>query len=250
MMYCCCISFIISIGLQLVLKLNPSTVVSTQKEPTAPLKEINKEGMLFAFYILTADFKPLNDLSFVEITGYQYVINRTETEVFNDKVPIELTNCSNYRSYFNDRGFSNDYVKNGLDDGLCFKFNKNQTIIGGNFILDYFSNLYISVKRCDNKVSKVTCRNEQEIQAKLKGSYFELYYLDWNVDPNNYDNPFTRYFTNYFTILDSASLRFVDLYFKESFITSNIGFLFDSFQNNTKVVFDRFREQIDPSNKE
>jgi hypothetical protein len=250
MMYCCCISFIISIGLQLVLKLNPSTVVSTQKESTAPLKEINEEDMLFAFYILTADYEPLNDLSVAEITGYQYVLNRTETDVFDDNVPIELTNCSEYRSYFNDRGFSDDYTKNGLDSGLCFKFSKDQTIIGGNFILDYFSNLYISVKRCDNKVSKVACRSKEEIEAKLKGSYFELYYLDWNVDPNNYDNPFSRYFANYFTILDPISSRFVDLFFKESLITSNTGFLFDSFENKTKVVFDRFREQIDPSNTE
>jgi hypothetical protein len=247
-MYCCCISFIISIGLQLVLKLNPSTVVSTQKERTAPLKDLNEEDMLFAFYILTADFEPLNDLSVAEITGYQFVVNRTETNVLDDKVPIELTNCSNYRSYFNDRGFSNEYIKNGINDGLCFKFSKNETIIGGNFVLDYFSNLLISVKRCDNKVSKVACRSKEEIDAKLKGSYFELYYLDWNVDPNNYDSPFSRYFAVYYTILDSISLRFIDLFFKESLITSNTGFLFDNFENKTKVVFDRVREQIDPSN--
>jgi hypothetical protein len=246
LMYCACFSFVISIGLQLVLKLNPSTIVSTQKEPTAPLIDISKEDLLFAAYILTSDYEPLNDPSIATISGYQYILNRTDAEVYSANVPLELTNCSLYKSYFNERGFTNDFNNNRLEKGLCFKF-LNNTIIGGNFILDYFSNVFLSVEKCNNVTSKVQCKPNEIIEAKLKRSYFELYYLDWNIDLPNYDVPFNRFFANYFTLIDPFSQRLVDLYFKKSEVLSNTGFLFDSFENKTKVIFERFREQIDPS---
>jgi hypothetical protein len=246
-MYCSCFSFIISIGLQLVLRLNPSTIVSTQKEPTAPLIDISKEDLLFAAYILTSDYESLNDPSIATITGYQYILNRTDEEVYSANIPFELASCSLYRDYFNERGFSADYVKNKLDKGLCFKFT-NGTIIGGNFILDYFSNVFLSVEKCNNVTSKVQCKPKEVIEATLKKSYFELYYLDWNVDLKNYESPFNRFFANYFTLIDPLSQRQIDLYFKNTAVLSNTGFLWDSMDNTTKLIFDRFRDQIDPSN--
>jgi hypothetical protein len=248
-MYCATFAFVISIGTQFVFRLNPSTTMSTQKQPSAPLIDLQEEDMIFALYILTSDYETLNDPSIATIEVYQYLFNRTYTDVNEANIPISLTNCTQYKSYFTERGFSDDFSRNGLDNGLCLKFS-NKTIIGGNFILDYFSNIYISVKTCDSQTSPVACKSKAEIDKKLRGSYFELYYLDWNIDPNNFEKPFKRFFSNYFVLLDALSLRFVDLYFKNTEIMSNTGPLFDSFENQTKVVFDRFREQLDPSHQD
>jgi hypothetical protein len=246
LMYLACLAFVISIGVQLILRENPSTLTSTQTQPAAPLIDIMKEEMIFALYVQDKNYNPITDPSILTITGYQYVMNRTDTSLSNDNEPIPLVNCSEFRSFFNARNFSDDYESNNLDNAVCFKFH-NKTMIGGNFILSYFSNLYISVKKCNNATSAVTCKSSAEIDSQIKGSYFELYYFDWNVDPNKYDAPFNRYIANYFHILDPKSHRMVDLFFKNSKIMSNTGLIFDSYENKTKIIFDRVREQIDPS---
>jgi hypothetical protein len=244
LMYFACIAFIISIGITLVFKLNPSTTLSTQSQATAPLVDINEEDMIFAFYVLGSDFKILNDPSIASLTAFQQVNNRTDaSNIINKKIPIELKNCSEYLDFYKSRGFEKDFTANGLNNAYCLS--KNDThILGGNFIDSYYSTIQIFLTKCKNGTS-VTCKSEDDIVKRLKQGYFEFYYLDWNVDPNNYDNPFKRYMSNYFLLLDPMAWKLSQIFFKTTVVSSNVGLIFDTFENKTKIVYDYFREQID-----
>jgi hypothetical protein len=251
MMYLCCFSFSFSIVFELIFRLNPSTNISTQTQDSSPLLNITEHQMTFAFFILTNQYENLNDPSYITVSAYQYKMNRTDSELSNSNIPLELISCTNYKSYFDDKGFGDNFTANGLDSAYCFNWNATDSdvIIGGNFIQDYFSNLYISIKKCDNLTSQVPCKSEVEIASKIQQGYFELYYIDWNVDPNNYKAPFSQFFSNFFVLLDPVAMKMVDLFYKQSIINSNIGLLYDDYENSTKIVFDYYREQLDTQNK-
>jgi hypothetical protein len=247
MVYLSCIAFTISIGIQLVFRINPSTTLSTQTLSASPIIDIYKEDLLFAFYVLGGDFKTLNDPSIATITAFQQVTNRTVAgNVVNTKIPFGLTNCTDYRSHFTNNGFDKDFSSNGLNNAFCLSANKS-TLIGGNFIGSYYSTIQIFLNKCKNGTSSVTCQGDDVINSKLKQGYFELYYLDWNIDPSDYDSPFKRFFSNYFLLLDPHAWKLSQIFFKQFVVSSDTGLVFESPENKTQYVFDYYREQIDTS---
>jgi hypothetical protein len=243
-MYMTCLAFIIDLGITLVFKQNPSTTISTQTQTESPLIDVYKEDMIFAFYVLGADYQTINDPSIATFTVVQHILNRTDSSnIINKNVPIALKNCTEYKDFYVQRGFEKDFSANGLNNAFCLDRNMTN-IVGGNFIDTYYSTILITLTKCVNGTG-VTCKSYDEITKRLKHAYFEFYYLDWNSDANNYETPFNRYFSNYFLLLDPTAWKMSQIYFKPAVMSSNIGLIFDSFENKTKMVYDYFREQID-----
>jgi hypothetical protein len=240
LMYLACLAFTISIGIHLVFRLNPTTITSTQSQPISPIIDIYKEDMIFAFTIIDNDFNLINDPSIVTYSVKQQIINRTESSY--NEIPIKLVNCSEYKDFYTQRGFEKEYLNNYLDNAYCLSREK-EALIGGTYTDSYYSAIQINLSKCTNGTG-VVCKSDKEINERLKLSFFEFYYLDWNVDPNNYEKPFSRYFSNYFILLDPTASKISNIYFKPALISSNLGLIFDSFENKTEFVYDYFREQI------
>jgi hypothetical protein len=222
LMYLACLAFTINIGIHLVFRLNPTTITSTQSQPHCPTVDFYKEDMIFAFSITDSNLGIINDPSIATFSVVQQIINRTDPNLYYE-IPVEIKNCSKYQDYFIERGFETDYLNNDIDNSFCLS-RENPIVIGGTYTDPYYSAIQISLTKCTNGTS-IVCKSEEEINERLKMSYFQLYYLDWNVDPNNYEKPFNRYFSNYFILLDPTAVKMSNIYFKPAVINSNLGLI-------------------------
>lgn len=214
-----------------------------------PLINLTHLNMVYTAYLLSVDFTTMNDPSIFTIEIGQILVQRDSTGAQNvSYIPLEQLNCTAYYDYYKSRGFETDFVTNSLAEGTCFNITKTPLTIGGNFVGDYSSNILFRVKKCVNSTSNpVVCKPDYEITRMLQGSYFQFYYLNYNVDLNNYDNPFVEYFSRYFILLDPMAAKFVDIYFKISNLFTDAGLIFEDTVYENAIVFDYYREQIDTS---
>jgi len=213
--------------------------------PSAPLLNMEQLGMVYSVYFMTRDYSVFADPSYFSFSISQFIINvdKEGNRQFNN-LPIEFENCSKYYEHFEQNGVGEDFNKNNLQLGICFN-NKNR-IIGGNFYSDYFSNILYTIDKCQNKTNgKIKCKSKEEIADKLKGGFFQFYYIEKNIDTNNYTNPFSSYFKSFFVLLDPNSKKFMDIYIKVVNVTSDVGLIFEEKETKMDIVFDYFREQTD-----
>jgi hypothetical protein len=224
---------------------NPKTSMTSTYYREAPMLNLSSLNMIYASYFMSKDFEPFYDTSYFkyEIFHFKKAKDGSNNEI--QIKPLNFVDCSKYLGFFQSKGLEQNYIMNNIDKAICF--NTSQAIIGGSFDTDYFSNVFYSVKKCNNKTSEVVCKPESIINDKIKGGYFEFYYVEKNIDLNNYTTPFTDYFKSFFILLDPQTKKFIDIYIKIVNITSDIGWLFEEYENIYDITFDYFREQIESS---
>lgn len=246
---------IINLGKEIVYKTEPKLNVMNLFTVNSPLIELNPSSLLFAFQVIDRDYMPFYDESYFTFNLYNFVVNRTlpESSMFKNN-PLNLINCTEYFDYFANQetsyrkyNFSNNFNSNNLNEAFCIE-NLNAQI-GGNFITDYFSNIRFSINRCNNSTSKVQCKSREEINEKIRGAFFEFYFIDKYIDSADFKDPFIKYFNQYFILLDDY-YKFIDIFFTNTTINSDAGFLTPNKQNKTVVKFDYYREQFNTYEKD
>ena len=126
---------------------------------------------------------------------------------------------------------------------FCVTENMN---LEGNFAQPYFENILIAMLKCQNStISNITCKTQKEIDDKISGGYFQLWYLEIYFDLIDYLDPVKYYIAQYFTKLDPKATRHVDIYFKRVNISSDIGLFLEEFNTTSIVTYDYVKETIE-----
>ena len=257
-------SLFINMGNNLLNKNLPKISSTTHHLIDQPLLNLSNINILFSFFFMTKEFEIFNDPTYFDFYVSKFSVSRTSNKSNFNNRDLDLIKCDQYLEKFKESGFENEYNKNNLKDTNCLELGTEDTEIGGNFAGNFFSNILIRLTKCKNETtnlnttknpnlntnnstnltSKKICKPLEEINDKIRGGYFELYYIDKNINIQNFSNPLKRYFSNYFILLDSNSQKFVDIYFKTISIFTDNGLIFESRDVITDVVFDYFREQI------
>lgn len=157
-----------------------------------------------------------------------------------------------YRNKYLNRHIYNDHSKmqinkNRYDSDSVLELGRNLNDESKNSNNSNEFQSYIKSKQY-YKDSNIICKSNEEINEKLRSGYLELFYIDQNIDLNNFEKPFQEFFSGYFLFMDPGSRKFVDLFFKRVNITSDAGFLFETPKVDTGLVFDYFREQSETTN--
>ncbi len=226
---------------------NPKTSMTNIYRVDSPLMNFTELNSLYISMFQTKDFLPFSDPSYLTIETYQFVVRRLEngSQTF-DYIPLKQVDCKIYFDSFKKKGFEKDYNNNLLDQGICI--DTDNLVLGGSFTGDYFSNVNYRMKKCVNTTnSNITCKSQSEIDEKIKGGFFQLYYIDNYLDLNNNEQTFSEYFKSYFILLDPKSTKSVDIFYKLVNVSSDVGYIFESREYEQVVSFDYYREQIDTS---
>ena len=236
-------------GQSLFFKVQPKTSFQSLAMTDSPLLNLKDNNMTYIALILDKNKTVFNDPSYFSIEIYKNeIIRKNGSEQYNN-FHLPKYDCGNYYDYFVKEGFEEDYKSTQLSLGTCFDIYSKEYIIGGNSIKDYFSNILFRVQRCVNGTDiGVICKPDEKITEKLKGSYFQLFYIDKNIELESFREPFKKYFAKYFILLDPSATKTVDIYYKVVNISTDAGVIFEEEDNFTyDILFDYFTEQIDTS---
>jgi hypothetical protein len=247
MIYVATFAFTIKLGEELFNKNKPKTAMTIKYNNNAPYFNVTENKLVYAFFFMNRAFQNFYDESYFSIKASQFHVLRGENNTDIGYVDIPLTNCSEYRYIYENKGFGNLFDGNSLGDAKCIDFSKSNVLMGGAFATNSFHNILFQFNRCVNGTDAI-CKPLEVIDEALKGGYFQLTYIDKYIDLNNYSNPIVEYVSQYFIITDPKSYKFIDTFFQMIQITSYSGIVFDDPEITTDLKFDRFREQFETSN--
>jgi hypothetical protein len=225
-------------------KYNPKTTMTNTYYVDQPILNMSENQMIYSSYFMTKDFNIFYDPSYFTYSISQFLVQRFSngSQIIENR-PVSIVNCSNYYDFYASKNLINEYKMNSIAQGFCF--NTTDILIGGNFNGNYFSNILYSINKCVNSSdSPIICKPKEQVDLILKGGYFEFYYVETNIDLNNYQTPFSKYFKSFFVLTDPNAKKFVDIYIKMVNITSDIGWIFENLEFSYDLTFDYFREQI------
>jgi len=243
------LSLVVTLGEVLIMKNVPRTNISKYYIPYAPKLDLIKMDLRFGFGFYLKNITQFDDPSYFTFSANQYIFDKKTEPTGKLSMPmIELDYCYKYPERFVSElyNFTLDANKLQMDKFYCFKNLSGNA--EGSFLRDYFENIEIKIVRCVNATSKVICKSKEEIDNTIFGGYFQFHYVNRYFTPTNYSNPMKDHFDKFFTVLDTSSIRFIDLYFKSVNITTDSGYVFEDKSTGTFLNFDYAREQIQVSN--
>lgn len=220
------IIFLVLEGKEIFVRSNPVIKLNTEYD-LIPKRQNLTTLPMFSFYFYGAKKDQFFNESYFTISVESLVqerkednsIVRTKTSLGWEKCKLNSSNLEEFNKYEN---FTE--VLNSLDysNHICLK---NRSLeVGGSYNSDFFSNIYISLKVCNNNTSKVPCVRKEDMQSTILNENFGIFYLESIININNYNGkPFTPFIDNYWIKLDLTIYNQIDLYFTERRIYDDKG---------------------------
>ena len=236
------IGLFISQGLEFIYKEQPITSIVTKYDLNTSLLSINRSSLLLAFQVVDKNFIPMFDPTIFTMTSHQFINNQTSDTPFVQK-PLQLQNCSEVSQDFTKLNLTRYYEKNRMNVST-FCMENQTTLIGGEFNTNYFSNMWVQLRFCKNATGQPICKSKYEIEQKLRGSYFEFYFIDSLYVASSFAKPLRKIMKNYFVKLDPQIEKMTEMYFKKIKVLSDGGqFIFEDWKLSEDFTFDFMREE-------
>lgn len=248
--YIACFVLAIDYGKGVYLRLNP-TVTTINKLVTTPpnITLINQNFSMIAQF-QDNNNKPFDDPTYFNIEISHFLATRNEKGIFSSsRKVLNNTNCTDYYSYYAAANISDQFQANTLSVGSCFDMIKNNITIGGSYTGNYFSEVNYRMKPCVNSTANNnTCKSPSDINKMITGGTFNIYYVDYYIDTENFSDPFVSFLNNYYIKVDTAFTRSSNVYFRQANIFSDVGLVLSGFENRTNIISDKYNEQYSTGN--
>ena len=145
-----------------------------------------------------------------------------------------------------------DLFKNLNINGTCFKKNNSEVkVISKLWGQKDFKAIQILIKPCTNSTSsdnyEPICASPQEIELKLAATTFSIYMIDNYLYSSNFTNPLTKYVYNDFMNLGKGSFTGLNLILYHRIISSDIGFLFKTYEQIETFGIDKLKTSYIPN---
>ena len=215
-------SFIVS---DLVNKKNAQTLNQDLIQLKRPSMLLSKQNFTMALGIADSNNVFIIDETVFSFIFYIYHYNST-SQIVNQTTYI-LQPC-NQKNFIEN---PNEFSTLGLTGTFCLPI--DEVKLGGYWdeeIIDYF---WIELRTCQNSSSSnITCKSSEEINFMLKNNFIDIYMTNHNIDSANYGSPISRNLKILYQRIDSALLKSINLYMKQSNIETDDGFFFE----NLKII--------------
>jgi hypothetical protein len=232
---------LVTSGLDFINKRNPNVNFIYSFYPSAPMLKLSNNSFPFlAFQLLDSTSNPISDETYINFEPLYYI----KDQLGPRRTPMTFVSCKEKYKYFSNSkfNFTNNYEINKLNISYCL--NETDLKIGGSWADNNFFNINIRVKKCVNETkSPVVCKNQTQIEDKIRGANFEFFYADTYIDSLDYANPFKYYFANYYFKINSKQSKFVDIYFKNTTLSDDDGPFgwWEGLNNRSNIRFDYSR---------
>lgn len=193
----------------------------------------------FSLAIRLEDFNgiPVNRPELFQLKAIYALLNRTNNGEFNltSYYEIYLVQCT--KDHFNDDSQFSNYKLNGL---LCPVM--NNVLIGGGYDQDQIGYLELKVFVCqEGQVlnDNITCgSNIDRIELLNQALFLSLYYQKTLINPNDYYNGIKSSMDITYFTLSQKLYKGLYLYFKQTKMLTDYGWLLESNQESTSLGLD------------
>lgn len=120
----------------------------------------------------------------------------------------------------------------------CIEKEDNDFQLEGFFDEPKLNYAEIGLKICDGTNENITCKNSSEMNERLNGMTFNIYFQDTVIDVQNYENPIKETIVNKYITIDLNFYKNSELYFQKVNFTSDDGWIFDNKNEFTEYIFE------------
>jgi hypothetical protein len=168
-----------------------------------------------------------------EYFNYYFSVRYGETTA--ESLTEHFYNLTQCRKELFPRVTQEAYDKLNMNQNLCID-GQNVTLSGG-WSDKNISYLSIRIAICTDSKN---CAKYEEIVDYINSNTFNwnLYYMNANVNPQNYLSPISYNIVNYYKLIKLGSYKMTELYIRPQTLKSDTGFLFESNIYTDTVAFD------------
>ena len=163
-----------------------------------------------------------------ELVNIYYENNYRKLNKTYNKIILE--NCSN-----NSKLKKQNFFKENISNYLCFQENQDLKFYGKHLnLFEGYSSIEINLKKCSKN-----CKNDSEIEKKIKNENLILFYLSNKINHYNKSNPINLGFDSLVFSMSNLLTKEFTIFFSPNEYLSDNGILFHS---NKKYNFYQFNE--------
>jgi hypothetical protein len=230
----CFLSSLLIIGFfEIIYSLNP--IVTLEKQVVGEDNKININKHSFPLAIALTDF---TNIDFYKPRYFSYKLgikNGSGTSGVYVEKSLNFTKCKKENfSQVSNKTFNNLLLENKL----CL--NEENLSVFGSWSSDSVTFISLKIILCDNRTSTQTCASMEEIEYFLRNDtyYWNIYFMNTNINPQIYAEPMTYQVVNYFKLIKPRSYKESIIYITPQSLKSDDGFIFKKYNTYSSLAYD------------
>lgn len=166
---------------------------------------------------------------------FSYFISIRYGKTTDPALTEDFYNITQCRKEFFPRVSQEDYDKLNMNQNFCVE-DQNITLAGG-WNSDYISYLSLRIAMCTGSDE---CAPYDEIVDFIKSNTFfwNLFYMNTNINPQNFEEPISYNIFNYYKLCKLGSFKLTELYIRPQNLKSDEGFIFQSIKYLSSLSYD------------
>ena len=216
-------------------------IITSDLIDSSPIHFMISNEFVWAFSLQFSNFSCFIDETVYNVDAYIAISNVFEDgSVIESRKYLNLVKCSNY-------SFTSipEYFY-GLNINNLYCVNLTGITLRGVFMEDKWTTINFQFKKCVNSTNNNnSCKSPDEITEILNGGYMGIFTTDYQINPNNYEQPAQIYGKNIFTTFSVKHYSDFWVYFQIKQINTDTGILFDSIISESVLSYEYTYENKD-----
>jgi hypothetical protein len=213
---------------------NPQISLEHQVSGINP--EIILDQKTFPIAIALTDYSNLA-LNLSRYFNFSFFLFSGPTSEYPTETQYPLVNC---KKEFFPLITQASYDSLGMDNYLCIENQKLQ--LQGSWGEAYISYVSVRISVCKNETENGSCAPIEEIEQFIRGDiyYWNIYYQNTNINPQEPDNPNTFTMVNYYNLLKFGFRKMISIFCRRQTLESDDGFIIKSLNYDHSIAWDTF----------
>ena len=162
------------------------------------------------------------------LTVSQFTVSRSanKTDVTFEHYPMEICTKDHFSKL--DDETQRYFLRKKLSDYFCIPSALKNLTMQGAFDQDLFQSIKFTVMICSNTTEKTSCLSQEEIEKTISSGFIGIYFVDFTINPQDYENPRKSQPKEVFTNFVLKSQKEIDIFMKNNYIKTEDGLVFES----------------------
>ena len=220
---------IVYFGNDLFYRRNPR-ILSRQKYSPFPEKIVlDPERMPIAIEINS----PLGDIYhtnpkilYLTVNQLTIIRNADKTNVTIEQYPMEI--CAKDHFSKLNKQTQRYFLRKNLSNYFCIPRSLKNLTMQGALDQDLFQQIKFSVMMCSNDTGKTTCLPKEEIEKTMGRGFIGINFVDFTINPHNYQNPKKSQPKEIFTNFVLKSQKEIVIFLKNNYCKTEDGLVFEA----------------------
>ena len=238
-----CFAFFITLLVELVRKNKPTVNHVSLQQSKGPNGTLNSEDLIVSFGLLDQNYRFFNDPTYLTFEATYEVDTIENGEFVYRNTKMNQINCTEINlNRYEKYGYQDIFLSNNLNDYYCYDKTDidDKIIIGGIFGSEFYGCIHAILKKCQNSSdSDIICKSEEEINEKINGFWFEMFFLDHFVDIYNYSSPIQTFSNSLYSMVTPDFYKSLHVYYNGVTVNTDRGVLFDRYKEETSFKYEK-----------